>query len=524
MKKIALIITLFLGFIHLASSQTVKEVAKMRMTALEHFEKYKIALLDLNYPNRETIYAFSKLFAPDAQLYNHFLPQNNPHIILCEDYTELRKNKQEYMLSSRFSNLHIGEPFLVQRETNRFGVPVFYSEKLSTKRVGKYEYPEVSLDYKMMLFIDRSIETDPFDGSERTVLSCVIGSIQETNNAIGDFVLMQRTPAIEKLFDTKKLSWDLLAANNDFLMFRASSTDLNDFQSNNSFFVTKRFIPMATDSNIYEYKGLHKNLFGIGIQYAPYGLGYRYDKANLQLKQYNQTLSFNLHYGHLLASKNTSTLFFNAGIGFNAPLNRFSGSYQKTKRSVTDSAGDNYTRKIKLSSLVEKVWHLSISLEPSLAYVWEMCKPDSNHTLFLALEAGGFASYRFYSTHSFRLDAAYRGLYVSDYFGSVEFDHYYDYGNFFLNETNVTLITPARLNSFDYGAFGSIGVWYAFDQKNLLKAVVGYRHGFASPFQTKKIDVLSKDKDHYESAAQSIRSGLQNIFIGVSYLRTLPTK
>ena len=230
-------------------------------------------------------------------------------------------------------------------------------------------------------------------------------------------------------------------------------------------------------------------------------------------------MSLDISYGLQIVHKNKSNLFFNINLELNAYQQIFRGTYY-TQYQAIDSDGESYIRKINVPSLTEKIYHLSASLQPSFEYLLQITQ--GQHPIFISLEIGGYAEYRFWGANTFNLQADYSGLY--NYFDGIEFDHYYDYGHFYLDNEHISQNIKLKINAVDYGVFGSIGVWYAINADNILKIGIGYKHGFTSPFKYKNDFILSKNYHTYESAVQTINQGLRNMFLGISWQRVIPAK
>jgi len=260
-----------------------------------------------------------------------------------------------------------------------------------------------------------------------------------------------------------------------------------------------------------------KNLWGLGINYCPYGLGNNINRTNFpDIKQSNQALSIESFFGYQLAQN----WFGNIKLGLNAYQNTFNGDYS-TQYNAVDMDNDPYLRKISISSLEEKIYNFSASLPLSIEYLLRISN-NVKHPVFLSFEAGGYIEYRLWATNRFSFSADYTGLY--DYYCGVEFDHYYDYGHFDLSDKEISQSLSQKINRFDYGLLGSLGLWYAFNKNNLLKINFAYKHGFESPLKYKENFVPSENYGSYESLLQGTNQGIRNIYVGLAFVKTINAK
>lgn len=505
MKKIiyAAAVTIFcIGF---SVAQTAVEIVQMRMRAIEFFQSYILRKNGLDYPDRNSRFDYTKLFEDGIEIYNDFLPYNTPLFLSPTDYADKRDNN--ITLNTQFTLFKLGFPY---EEQGRWKIDIEYSEHINI-HINNYgiKYPKVTFDWLMTLSMEEHREWD----NDNLKISKL-----QIKNPIANYILIEQSEKVE--LPVLK-SFENVDKDGQLRMFDADSADIDNVnQACSSYFYSRKLISNEFLHQLYRYKDFRNNLFGIGLYYTPYGFGNNINTHELpNLRQYNQALSLDIAYGLQIAHKTNSTLFFNINLGLNAYQQSFRGTHY-TQYQSTDSDGESYLRKINITSLTEKTYLLSASFQPSFEYLLQITQ--GQHPIFLSLEIGGYAEYRFWGDNFFNLQAYYSGLY--DYFDGIEFDHYYDYGHFYLDNERITQDIKDKINALDYGVFGSIGIWYAFDPHNILKIGIGYKHGFTSPFKYKTDFILSENYFSYESTVQAINQGLRNLFLSVSWHRVIPSK
>ncbi|MDE7090929.1 MAG: hypothetical protein K2O53_04320, partial [Bacteroidales bacterium] len=305
-------------------------------------------------------------------------------------------------------------------------------------------------------------------------------------------------------------------------LFHGSDYDISKMEclSDNYFQPIER-IQDPRDSHIYGFRRCRKNLFSVGVNYTPWGFGNNIAKDRFNgISEYSQAISLSLFYGLQIgkAKQGGSIWFLNIGLDVNRHYYKYSGS-DYTEYYDIDADGASYLRRIWIDNLSEKVERLSASLPLSASYLLQLTKQRRNQ-IFLSFELGVFFEYTFLLKNKYSINADYHGLY--DYYGGVEFDHYYDYGTF--GQNNTQILARARDLNYDYGAFGNVGCWLALDKSNMLKFHVGYKHGFNTPLKYKDDAIISENKQSYQSLLPSTKQGLRDLFLGVSYVRAITLK
>ena len=522
MKKITIII-LILFSSGCLFPQSVSDILHIRMTAIECFQDYIQKFSSLEYPSKDGRYEFQKLFQKDAVIYNDLLPNNTPILISPDEYA--RRRNKNISLNPHFSNLSLGFPY---EENGLWKIELSYLENITVKNLyTEIEYPKCTFHCTMTISMERNkayneSATDNFsevsDVTRRMAFINPTICHIEVSDPIEQFILIRKNENLTSI----PCSFTMIPNAEESPFFIMVKADTNDLATCNrefeSLFFERKFVSTCMDEKIYEYKAFKKNIFGIGLTYSPYGLGNKLQESLLpDFQLWCQTLGIDLSYGLNLTSKEKTSLFFNIKMGLNACQNRFKGSWS-TQYDATDSDGENYLRKIYVKNAIENAYYLSTSLHPSFEYLIRL-HDYGQQKLFLSLEAGGYLEYRFLASNSFQSNATYSGIY--DYFGGVEFAHYYDFGSFLLNDKNISQSIKNNLNLLDYGVFGSIGIWYAFNSQHLLKAGIGYKNGFTTPFKSPSDYCLSSDLHTYQSATKTINSSIKNIYLSISYIKII---
>lgn len=504
-------------------AQSVLDVLHIRMSAIECFQDYIQKVSALDYPTKDRKYEFQKLFNDDAIIYNDFLPEIATLYLSPEAYVQ--KRNKDFSLNHHFTNLGLGIPY---QEDGLWKIELSYIENIAVKNLKtKIEYPKCTFHCSMIISMEKNKNYNESLGESFSNVTDITNRMAfiepkicyiQVNDPINQFLLIRKTESFSSIScDFTKIP--NMEENPYFIMVDADTNTLATCaEGSKTFFSEQKFVPIKEDQKIYEYRDFKKNLFGIGITYAPYGFGNKLNKSLLpDFQLWSQSFGLDLFYGLNLVSKRRSSLFFNIKLGLNVYQNRFKGDWN-IQYSSTDSDGETYLRNIHIKNTVEREHHLSAALQPSFEYVGQIYSKQQQK-IFLSFEMGGYVGYRFGASNSFHFNATYSGIY--DYFGGIELTHYYDYGSFTLNNKNISQNIKNKLNRFDYGAYGSIGVWYAFNSQHLIKINVGYMHGFTTPFRSVENHLLSSDFHSYESAVHSMVNGTQNLYLNISYITTI---
>lgn len=188
-----------------------------------------------------------------------------------------------------------------------------------------------------------------------------------------------------------------------------------------------------------------------------------------------------------------------------------SASYSNSMEAI-DLDGETYLRHINVDVSNEQTCHLDVGIPLTIESVIPLDKASNNH--FLSIEAGAFISVTMMDKIAYDAQASYKGEY--NYFGGVVFDHYYDYGDFNLNNQNCN----AHFQSNHLNAGGLLGLSYMFGvaDNHLLKVGLLYKQHILSPRRSSSTDyILSYDREHYQSLFGALSGWQGDLMVQISY-------
>ncbi|MDR1793593.1 MAG: hypothetical protein LBR36_09205 [Bacteroidales bacterium] len=525
-QKINLCLAMFFLSNMLVFSQSVTEVRIIKTTALDVYEQYVGIINKLNDGSVYNEDNFLHLFDENATIYSDILPDKDrktqPKLSPQEYFDKFTKNIE--MIYCKDTNFDLQFPSLEQNQWTikcEFVRQIRFKakkHKLQYRNECKCEYPEWQFNYIITITMDTV-----YDSQNKKFKNAKIQKI-EVKDPLSDFFIIENMDKYNLVYENKKIDkWD---KEYNSRMFSATDYNINRFtilskNNENPYFQPLNLSQDKDDTRFYEINKSKKNLFGIGIDYAPISIEKKINSTVFpNITQKNQAFSFSIYGGIQLGQKSKTTTFFNIKPHFNFYQSKFNGDYI-TQYNAIDSDNDPYLRKINISSLFEKVNILTISIPVSFEFFFQLTKSQKN-PVFFSLELGGYAEYRFFIQNKFNINAYYSAIY--DYFGGIEFDKYYDYGYFDLNQNDISQSLKNKINSLDYGAFGALGLWFALNKNNLLKFSITYKHGFQAPMKFKTDYVPSENYYTYETLLQNVNSGLQNISFGLVWSRAISVK
>lgn len=489
--------------------QSVTETRIAKTTALEVYDKYLSAIGNLYSGNVYNLDIFLSLFDEEALIYNDILPENNPQLITPQQYFDIFTNNIQLSYYD-YDKMELGFP---TRKEDKWLIDCEYGRDVRFKTPGKF-YSRWHFDYIITIAMDTL-----YDVKNKIYANARIQSIAVKEPLTEFFIIENPQNYVLKYYGEVIDGWD-----KDYFSRTFSSQDIDRSRievADSKYFSCYNFIENTENSHFLNIQKYSKDIFGFGMYYSPVGIGNNINHVifpNINLS--NQGLFTEFLYGFQLAQNNKTAFFFNTKLNFNVYRNKFIGKYYTQYNSI-DSDNDPYLRKIKINSLQEKFYTFTASLPISFEYLLRVSN-NRTHPIFLSLEAGGFAEYRVWATNKFFFIADYTGFY--NYYAGVEFDHYYDYGHFELNNKNIKQILISKINNFDYGAFGAFGVWYARDKNNLFKFNMLYKHGFQPLLKYRDTFILSENFTTYETLLQNSNQGLRNFYFGISYISTIKRK
>jgi|GEM_PF-4022485 len=505
-------------------SQSVTETRRIKTTALQMYENYKVILSGLYSKSAYTEDNFMALFGNTAMLYNDILPDNHPQQLSPANYfAKFKANvKRIYPV---FRDFRMGEP---ASKGSKWQIKCDFVRETRFRTQKDMDYPEWSFNYTMTIEMDKSYNT-----ISKVYENAGIVSI-DAGNPLKEFFIIENkenifmtAPSGETLNGWDKEDNSRIFPENEWKMKDIQITESGS-KKNIFGYSINSFSGNQTDTHFYQptIQKFPKNIFGIGVNYSPIAVGNKFSGENAKnfkdIEHTSNALSLSFFYGKQIAHREKSTLFFNAGLDLNMYFHKYSYSNIKDTISLpnyVDSDSYQYVGKIKVSSpWNENVSIISASVPLSVQYLYQLTALEKR-PIFLSFELGVFAETSLYSSSKYNLNGNYYGLYTFNFDNGktqeVEFDHYYNYGILGLDgEVKLT-------KSLDGGIFGGIGLWYALNKSNLIKINVTYKHGFNSPSEYKENYVISEDKDSYQSLLQSTNQGMRNIYFGISWIKTI---
>ena len=517
-KNILTIVAIVIASVS-ALSQSVTETRHIKTTALQVYENYKVVMSGLYSRSAYTEDNFIALYENNALIYNDILPDNHPQQLSPPAYFEKFRKSIKRIYPS-FSDFKMGEPVSVG---DKWQIKCNYTRGTSFMTQKDMKYPEWSFNYTMTIEMEKL-----YNITNKVYQHARIISIEVDNPLTGFFIIENKEdiPLVTKSGNTLS-EWD---EENQTRIFPDYEWKINDIRfhdsmiKGNNFGYTKgKFSKNQTDAHFYRpyVQRYNKNIFGIGVNYSnAFAFGNKMSEVNAEnfkdITYTSNALSLSFFYGKQIAHKEKSNVFVNFGLDFNKYSYEYSGANYAVDSTYNGVHADDDPhlryRTISIDSLEEKISIVSVSVPVSIEYLYQLTQQTKN-PVFLSFELGLFAECALSSRSKYNLNADYRGFY--DYFDVIEFDHYYDYGNFDVSGNQ-------KLNSrLSGGIFGGIGLWFSMNDSNLLKFNVSYKHSFSSPLEFKENYVISQDKDSYQSLLYSTNQGMKNIRIGISWVKTI---
>ena len=527
-----------------AFSQSVTETRRIKTTALQMYENYKVVISGLYSKGAYTEDNFMTLFESKAVIYNDILPDNTTQQLSPLGYFEkFRANVRR--IYPAFSDFEMDEPVSVG---NKWHIKCRFTRGTRFRTHDDMRYPEWFFNYTLTIEMDKSYNT-----INKVYENARIASLGVDTPLKGFFIIenKENIPLVTKSGEPLT-DWDEEYQSRIFPEDKWRIYDIKVSESINKGnlfeFAKSKFSKNKTDAIFYQpdVQLFKKDIIGAGIHCGP-GFGNKMNGKNndkfKDIEHDSYALSFSFFYGRQIAHKDKSTLFFNVGLNFNRYVHKYGGTIDTLTSQAFDSECAPYWRKIKIDSLNETVTNMSLSIPLSIQYLHQLTQ-QTKHPVFFSCELGLFAEVPLYSTSKYKnLTGEYRGVYGKEYF-NVTMDHLYDYGRIEnLNGQKDKLATT----KFNGGILGGIGLWYALNNNNLLKFSISYKCSFRPPLEYKEYKdepetlpssndcnnnpntningnyVIFSDRnpDSYQSLLHSTNKGMQNVGFGISWVKTI---
>lgn len=535
-----------------AQNNKLAESRRAKITAIMVYEDYVDRLAKLTLRGDLDEYHFLESFGYKGDydythkgdsVYNDIIPLNQPQRLTALQYSRavdsvIREARIEY------HNLSFDNPI---KKGHEWWVTCTYYRTVSFLTLDSVIYPRYRFQYKMTIVMSDTLNIELRPKKER--------GQKEDNDSIysnARIVDISVTEPLDKFVviinpDALPLMWRNESIENydpecNCWMTKLSSQNiLNDVKINSATGFFTRLSHKNPHPNFYSFSYHRLNMFGIGLSASPISFGNQSDKRFSRdvengsfgdIQEENISYKFSLFYGKQLGG-NSLTSFFNIGADLVYSRYIYNGTFS-TAYEAEDSDGDIYIRRIfaTLNKEQRNLYELTVPLTfSSLKTIFE----KDNNYVFFSFEMGVFGSIRILSNGKFDMDAKYRGFYPQ-YF-NVEFEKYYDYGDYHITESavektidgemqRVELVNgvnynQGKLQRFDFGVEGGLGIWCNFKTGSLFKFDVKLRKGIMPVVNYTEYDNLTTKYDHYESMLQTSNDGQLNLYLGISFVKLL---
>ncbi|MBQ3950606.1 MAG: hypothetical protein II661_09040 [Bacteroidales bacterium] len=504
MKKSALFILVFtLGTLSI-NAQGIRETRIIKTTALQVYDKYISSFNSLGDQTGYGANRFLDLFAEDMDsLCNDILPNLHPAMLTPDKYVDIY-SKSVRTAYRNYSNLKMGEPH--SAPGNKWSIYCTFDCDIQYVDKTGLSFPSHTFSYKMHIVMDKK------SSSNTSYDNAYIASLTITE-PLRNYVIIHNPSGYINIKGQQQRN-----NANDYWIGDLGKTGISKLQSESGNpFAHTSFKAVPNQHNRYEQTSTTLDILGFGVSYAPFSLGNKLDGRFDQLSTGGNAIILHGFWGKNLSSNDYGSLFLNIGLQMFDNNHTVTGNYEVHYDDV-DIDGDSYLRNITARINKETIMSFGASIPLTVSYLLAIGDPTAT-PLFLSVEGGVVASFKAMAIHTFDVDARYTGTY--NYFGGIEFDHYYDYGDFKLNQDNAETDFSQNYNKIDVAASLGLGFWIGLTKNSFLRIDVALRKGFLSEMVYDDDYRLTSRFDDYHSAFQSSKSGAFDIFAGLSYILTL---
>jgi len=488
-------------------SQSVTETRHIKTTALQVYENYKVVMSGLYSKSAYTEDNFMALFDKNTILYNDILPDNNPQQLSPANYFAKFKASINRIYPD-FSDFKMGEPVSVG---DKWQIKCNFTRGTRFKTLKDMNYPEWSFNYTMTIEMDKS-----YNDTNKVYENAKIVSVDVKNPLKGFFIIenKENMSFTAKQGETLK-DWD---AEYNSRIFPEDKWKIHDIQAvepnkNKNFFEysVSSFSKNRTDAHFYQPGILYfpKNIFGISVNYSPVALNNQFNITN--------AFALSFFYGKQIAHKKKSTLFFDVGLDLNWYLNKL--AQPDTDTTAVDNSSSPHVTITHIDPIDKNINIFSVSIPLSVQYLYQLSSQHAKKPVFLSFELGVFAEYTLPTLINKNT------LYAN--FDNESNPYVYFCGG----DSGISIDRTLKLDSrLDFGILGGVGLWFTLDKSNLLKFDVSYKGGFNSTLKYNEdyvIHNISRDntwRDNYIRQQKSTNHTLQNIYFGISWVRTIGGK
>lgn len=527
-------------------SQKLKQERLIKQTALDIFESY-VDVCNRLYQNKKDVYIYDQflnLFSDTARVYNDILPSLPPGdqvvptdsmLITPGEYfnnfkSEILKNSFSYDSLELYDIQEVSERWWTLKCS--FGRTVAYTSSL------KFDYGPYEFHYTMTIVMREASRN-----ANHQMVDAKITNIS-VSDPISQLRITETDDINKKNFKSDPSSLypgpkhdtpkhDTLNSDRMPVGYLKDDVEISDIEKEinaNSpeaslFNIIKLKLDTLDNKHFYKRDSNKRNFWGLGINACPYGFGNKISSANTKkfgyenISQRNFSIEFSTFFGINLYVKNRYSLFLVPQLSLGYRNFNFSGDYSAQYQAV-DIDGTEYMRNINVDLKNENVNQFTINFPISISNMFLLHKDKfAENQLFLSLDFGVLLSCVPFTRNTYDFSARYTGTY--DFFGGVEFDHYYDYGNFDLNHNDIAYIPNSLINKFNIGILAGVGLMFQIEETSMLKFDLSFRNGFLSIAKYKEGFVLSEDYKNFESLLQASKSGAHNLYFSLSYIRAI---
>ena len=501
-KNILLLLFSMVGCATLCA-QSAKDLRMARTTALSVYERYILVANSLR-NGGDNVYNFKDLFADRTDsVYNDILPlPGAPYLscdVYCQNYT--RSVKQAAFSYSDFS---MEQPRLVG---NKWIVTCHYKRTLTYRSKDGFQYPSWSFDYTMRIEMNRAAGSDGLCGNPKIASITVSEPVEKYVVIMNPSRIPLSWGGINSLpYDPKCDCWAGDIGDKDVKGLSES--------------ISTPFAATTMTSrkpHFYTFYQNTRNVIGGGVYYAPFAIDSKLDGQFAEIKENSNAWRLRGFYGINLTSSSKTAAFLNMGLEFANRNHTLSGTYEIHYDAV-DSDNDPYRRNIHANINEENIKIFSFGVPVTVSYLIRVAGSDERPHFF-SVDAGLYASFKAITRHTLNMNADYTGTY--NYFGQIEFDHYYDYGHYDLNENNVVTDVKEQTNKFDAGVTLGLGFWFSVGKNSFLRADLTALKGLLPEMKYNSNYRITENSTDYHTALQSSNDGAMDFYIGISYIKSL---
>lgn len=502
MKKSALIFAFsIIGCLSL-NAQSAKDLRIARTTALNVYDRYIIVMNSLR-NGGEYVYNFKDIFSSTTDsIYNDIIPHSGTPYVGSDDYCKFYTSSVKQANYS-YSGFSMEQPRL---KGNKWIVVCHFDRSVRYRSKEDFRYPDWQFNYTMRIEMDRNTGGDGLYSNPKVTSLTV-------SNPLNNFVVIMNPSSYPMQFEGTQLAFNRECK---CWVGELGDTKIKDVLGEapspfGNASIKKR------NPHFYSYQLSKRNIAGFGVYYAPLAIGNKLDKQFTDIKETNNAWRMRGFYGINLVNSANNAAFINIGLEFANRNHKLSGTYETHYDAIDDDA-DDYTRNIHAQINDERLKVFTLGIPVTFTYLLRIGGTDEKPHFF-SMDAGLFASFKAVTRHKLDMHADYTGTY--NYFGNIEFDHYYDYGHFDIKETDIQTDINEQMNKIDAGATLGLGLWFSVGKGSFIRTDFSMLKGFLSEMKYNGDFRITETKEDYHTALQSSNNGAFDFYIGLSFIKAL---